>query len=163
MIQRAVLIAAIALMASCGPRQGEAPPSPSEEVEIESVEQTPALPAPPAVDPALLAAANDAFTPIEPTEVGVHPAPTIQEALAGLLSPEADVEGGEVFLSTRESGEIAVADIVRTGLADDSVGASHLRFEFRREPEGWFPTNAYRRTQCRRGENAGQWSASLCP
>jgi hypothetical protein len=56
-----------------------------------------------------------------------------------------------------------VADIVRSGLLDDSVGASHLRITFRREIDGWYPENGFRRMQCRRGASAGQWSANLCP
>jgi hypothetical protein len=56
-----------------------------------------------------------------------------------------------------------VADLVRAGLADDSVAAGHVRIEFRREADGWYPTNAYRRSQCARGGQAGQWTTGLCP
>lgn len=163
MMKRIALIAAIALAASCGPRPSEEPAAVSAPENAEGAESGPAPPTAAQVDPALLAAPNTAFAPIEPSEVGVLAAPSVTEALSDLLSPEVEAEGGELFVTTRESGELTIADIVRTNLPDDSVGASHLRFEFRREPEGWFPTNAYRRMQCRRGESAGQWSAALCP
>lgn len=116
----------------------------------------------PEVDPALLAAPNEAFTAIEPSEVGVFGAPTVDEALTPLLGPEG-AEGESIYLTMRESGDSAVADIVRSGLADDSVSAGHVRIEFRREPDGWYPTNAYRRAQCVRGALAGQWTSELCP
>jgi len=58
---------------------------------------------------------------------------------------------------------VYIADVIRSGLVDDSVRADHVRVEFRREPEGWFPTNAFRREQCRRGPDAGRWSAAPCP
>jgi hypothetical protein len=120
------------------------------------------IPQLPEVDPALLAAPNTDFTPIEPSEVGVSAAPTVMEALAPLLGPEV-TEGANVSLSVRETGEDAVADLVRSGLADDSVAAGHVRIEFRREADGWYPTNAYRRSQCQRGGQAGQWTTALCP
>ena len=116
----------------------------------------------PPVDPSLLGAPNSAFTAIEPSEVGVFGAPDVMQALDALLGPEV-VEGSNVHVSVREIGDEAIADIVRTGLQDDSVSAGHVRIEFRREPEGWYPTNAYRRTQCARGGEVGQWTTGLCP
>lgn len=136
--------------------QGSAPP-PDE----------PAISAPaqltlPPVDPALLEAPNSAFTAIEPTELGVAAAPDVMQALEPLLGPEV-VEGSTVHLTVRETGDDAIADIVRTGLQDDSVSGGHVRIEFRREADGWYPTNAFRRTQCGRGAEAGQWTTELCP
>lgn len=116
----------------------------------------------PPVDDELLAAPNSAFTAIEPSEVGVFGAPTVMEALEPLFGPEG-AEGDSVHLSVREAGDNTIADIVRTGLADDAVTAGHVRIEFRREPDGWYPTNAYRRAQCARGPQAGQWTTELCP
>lgn len=116
----------------------------------------------PPVDAALLGAPNDLFTAIEPSEVGVFGAPSVMEALDPLLGPEM-TEGSEVHVTVQEAPGSAVADIVRTGLADDSVGAGHVRIEFRRESDGWYPTNAYRRMQCARGAEAGQWTTGLCP
>lgn len=84
------------------------------------------------------------------------------EALEPLLGPEV-VEGSNLSLSVRENGDDAIADIVRTDLQDDSVSGGHIRIEFRREADGWFPVNAYRRTQCARGAEAGQWTSGLCP
>ncbi len=116
----------------------------------------------PPVDASLLGAPNDAFTAIEPSEVGVFGAPAVMDALEPLLGPEM-MEGADVSLSVREDGDQAVADIVRTGLQDDSVSGGHVRIEFHREADGWFPVNAYRRRQCARGGEAGQWTAGLCP
>lgn len=116
----------------------------------------------PPVDASLLGAPNDAFTAIEPSEVGVFGAPAVMEALEPLLGPEV-MEGADVSLSVRENGDLAIADVVRTGLQDDAVSGGHVRVEFRREADGWFPVNAYRRTQCARGGEAGQWTAGLCP
>jgi len=84
------------------------------------------------------------------------------EALEPLLGPEV-MEGADVSLTVRENGDQAIADVVRTGLQDDSVSGGHVRIEFHREADGWFPVNAYRRTQCARGGEAGQWTAGLCP
>jgi hypothetical protein len=156
------LAAFLLTLAACGQPQGEqvaegsAPP-----VETPHVSESMRAELPP-VDPALLAAANSSFTAIEPSEVGVFGAPSVMEALDPLLGPEVS-EGSTMHLSVRESGDNAVADIVRTGMLDDSVSAGHVRIEFRREPEGWFPTNAYRRSQCARGGEAGQWTSGLCP
>ena len=136
--------------------EGSAPPLDTPEV------SEPARAEIPPVDASLLGAPNDAFTAIEPSEVGVFGAPAVMEALEPLLGPEV-TEGADVSLSVRENGNEAVADVVRTGLQDDSVSGGHVRVEFRREADGWYPTNAYRRTQCARGGEAGQWTAGLCP
>jgi hypothetical protein len=163
--------AALALL-GCGQPGVETTP------ETEIVEAAATTPAPdlPPVAPDLVAAPNTAFIAIEPTELGVIGAPTVWEALGPLISSDAHAdpagrEGSEtgaaehesVQFSVRETGDDAVADIVRSGLLDDSVSAGHVRVEFRREPDGWYPTNAYRRQQCRRGAAAGQWSTELCP
>jgi hypothetical protein len=107
----------------------------------------------------------DRFVAIEPTEVGVVGAPTIWEALApiGKGVPEGEEGDQTINVAVRKDGEIYVADVVRTGLLDDSVAADHVRIQFRREPEGWFPTNAYRRQECRRGRYAGKWGTEACP
>jgi hypothetical protein len=106
-----------------------------------------------------------AFRAIEPTEVGITGAPTIWAALAGLgvTVPEGSEGNQGLSVLVRREGDMYVADVVRTGLLDDSVGSDHVRIEFRREPEGWFPTNAFRRERCRRGAGADQWSAQPCP
>jgi hypothetical protein len=149
-------------LAACG--QQQAPEPESDAVTTPPLEESvaEALPQLPEVDPELLAAPNSGFTAIEPSEVGVFGAPTVMEALAPLLGPEV-TEGSSVSLSVRETGDEAVADLVRSGLADDAVAAGHVRIEFRREPDGWFPVNAYRRSQCARGGQAGQWTTGLCP
>jgi hypothetical protein len=156
------LIACLVALAACNQQQverqaeGSAPPMDTPEV------AAPAHAELPPVDAALLGAPNDAFTAIEPSEVGVFGAPSVMEALDPLLGPEV-TEGSTVHLSVRETASEATADIVRTGMLDDSVSAGHVRIEFRREPEGWYPTNAYRRSQCARGGEAGQWTSGLCP
>jgi hypothetical protein len=115
------------------------------------------------VDPSLLAAPNEYFTAIEPSEVGVFAAPTVMESLSDLVGLGAHEGGGDVQLSIRESGDAATADIVRSSIPDDSVIGGHIRIEFRREPDGWFPTNAYRRVMCARGPVANQWTTEVCP
>jgi len=115
------------------------------------------------VDPLLVAAAPEDFIAIEPSEVGVFGAATILDAVHDLVSGEALEGEANVSLTIREDGDNAFVDIVRDNIPDDSVAAGHVRVEFRREPEGWFPTNAYRRWMCRRGPHANQWSRELCP
>lgn len=160
-VRYGVFAAAIAL-AACGQQQQPQQEPGSDIVAPEDGAEDTVLPELPEVDPALLAAPNSDFTAIEPSEVGVFGAPTVAQALAPLLGPEVS-ESGSVSLSVRETGDDAIADLVRSGLADDSVSAGHVRIEFRREPDGWFPTNAYRRSQCARGGQAGQWTTGLCP
>ncbi len=159
---RNVLLACAVALAACNqqPDQRETEGSAPQTDAPEITEPAPAEL--PSVDPALLAAPNAAFTAIEPSEVGVHAASAVMDALAPLLGPEV-VEGSDVSLTVRENGADAVADIVRTGMQDDSVSGGHVRIEFRREADGWYPTNAYRRTQCARGGEAAQWTAGLCP
>lgn len=159
MMLRSLTMAAVGLaLAACGqPADAPAPEAPATETQVT------AAPNLPPVDAALLAASNDQFVAIEPSEIGVFGAPTIVEAMAPLLGPEVS-EGANISLSIRESGADAVADVVSAGLMDDAVSAAHVRVEFRREPaEGWYPVNAYRRQQCARGDAAGQWSAAPCP
>ena len=156
-----VLVIALAL-AACGQQQAPQQQQGSTTAPSDELIEEEALPPLPEVDPVLLAALNTDFTSIEPSEVGVSGAPTVLEALGPLLGPEV-TEGANVSLSVRETGNDAVADLVRSGLADDSVSAGHVRIEFRREPDGWYPTNAYRRSQCARGGAAGQWTTGLCP
>jgi len=115
------------------------------------------------VNAALLAAPNSAFAAIEPSEVQVFPAASVEQALEPLVPPEAFEEDAAISVTVREDGETVWADVVRENIPDDSVAAGHIRIEFRREPEGWFPTNAYRRWMCRRGEVANQWSSAPCP
>jgi hypothetical protein len=160
-LRHGVLAAALAL-AACGQQQAPQQDTSDVTTPAEDQSEADAIPDVPEVDPALLAAPNADFTAIEPSEVGVFGAPTVMQAMAPLLGPEV-TEGASVSLSVRETGDEAVADLVRSGLADDSVGAGHVRIEFRREADGWYPTNAYRRSQCRRGALADQWTTELCP
>jgi hypothetical protein len=157
---RYALAACVLALAACNQQQqqeAEGSASPADTPEVSE----PMRAELPPVEAALLGAPNDAFTAIEPSEVGVFGAPNVMEALDPLLGPEL-TEGASVHVSVRETGDEAVADIVRSGLQDDSVAAGHVRIEFRREADGWYPTNAYRRTQCARGGEAGQWTAGLC-
>jgi hypothetical protein len=162
MKMRFVIIAAALVLAACG-QQDQQKQSGAEITEAEEAgEQNPAPSSLPPVDPLLLGAANTEFSAIEPSEVGVFGAPTVMQALEPLLGPEVS-EGASLHLSVRETGDEATADIVRAGMADDSVSAGHVRLEFRHEEDGWYPTNAYRRSQCARGGQAGQWTSGLCP
>jgi hypothetical protein len=164
-MMRALIVVALAAftLAACGQPQQKAdePVTPIEDVTDSG--ETALVPLP-EVDAPLLQAPSSEFVALEPSELGVFGAPTVQEAIDPIVgSPEAQQEGSSVSLSIRESGDTATADIVRANLPDDSVAAGHVRIEFHREPEGWFPTNAYRRSLCRRGETAGQWTSGLCP
>lgn len=154
---RTCIFAALLLLAACGQSTESADtsaPSPA------TVEDT--GPETPPVDAALLAAPNTDFAAIEPTEIGIIGAPSVEEAISP-LTMDTHAESGSLQVSTRETGDDAVADIVRMDLGDDAVAGAHLRIEFRREPDGWYPTNAYRRFQCARGALAGQWSITPCP
>jgi hypothetical protein len=162
-----IFMAAAVLLAACGQQQQQEPEGVQDDTAGESQGEYEDgggfVPADlPPVDAELIGAPNSAFTAIEPSEVGVFGAPTVMEALEPLFGPEG-AEGASAHLSVRETGDNTVADIVRTGLADDAVTAGHVRIEFRREPDGWYPTNAYRRAQCARGPQAGQWTTELCP
>ncbi|MGQ0533689.1 MAG: hypothetical protein ACT4OF_13510 [Caulobacteraceae bacterium] len=156
------IAACVVALAGCGQQQAEQQAEGSAPLVEAPDVSTPVRPELPPVDPLLLEAPNTAFTAIEPSEAGVFGAPNVMQALDPLLGPEV-TEGSNVHLTVRESGDEAIADIVRTGLQDDSVSAGHVRIEFRHETDGWYPTNAYRRSQCARGEDAGQWTSGLCP
>jgi len=160
-----IVVAAALALAACGQQNQKGDETgPATQVEEGAGDEASELPPLPEVDATLLSAPAMDFVAIEPTELGVVGAPTVEEAIAPLVgSPEIEQEGASVSLTIREVGDTATADIVRTNIPDDSVSAGHVRVEFRREPEGWFPTNAYRRSQCRRGELAGQWTSGLCP
>jgi hypothetical protein len=165
MMRALIVVAAAALtLAACGQQQqttDESGTSAPVEDTLAGEEELVPLPE---VETPLLQTPSSEFVALEPSELGVFGAPTIQEAIDPLVgSPEAQQEGASVSLSIRESGDTATADIVQSNIPDDSVSAGHVRIEFRREPEGWFPTNAYRRSLCRRGESAGQWTSGLCP
>jgi hypothetical protein len=162
MMKRAhwIMAAAALALAACG-QQSQKGQETGPSAEIEDTATTDAETLPPLPQ---LEAPSANFAAIEPTELGVIGAPSIEEAISPLIgSPETHEEGASVSLSVREAGETATADVVRANIPDDSVSAGHVRIEFRREPEGWFPTNAYRRSLCRRGELAGQWTSGLCP
>lgn len=159
-MKRALIIGALALLAACGQSTTQTAEPPADLTETPAIERA-GVNAPP-VDPVLLAAPTSAFTAVEPSEVGVAGAETIAAAIEPLASPET-AEGADLSVSVKEEGDNATADVVRTGLADDSIGAAHVRIEFIRSQEGWYPTNAYRRWQCRRGPDPNAWSATLCP
>jgi hypothetical protein len=167
MMRRAhwIMAAAALTLAACGQQAQKGQDSePASQIEDAVGDEGGALPPLPQVDAALLEAPSTDFVAVEPTELGVIAAPTIEEAISPLVaSPETFEEGASVSLTVRETGDTATADIVRSNIPDDSVSAGHVRIEFRREPEGWFPTNSYRRSQCRRGELTGQWTSGLCP
>lgn len=160
-----VVLAAALALAACGQQQQKQDDSGAVSQTEDSAEpEAEQLPPLPEVDAALLAAPASDFVAIEPSELGVFGAPTVEQAISALVgSPETQEDGASVSLTVRESGETATADVVRSNIPDDSVSAGHVRVEFRREPEGWFPTNAYRRSLCRRGELSGQWTSGLCP
>ncbi|MGD9815680.1 MAG: hypothetical protein AB7Q23_11570 [Hyphomonadaceae bacterium] len=155
---------AMLLLAACGqPAQQESSPGDVSVTQTQPSENGGDSAQIPPVDAALVGAPSTAFTAIEPSEIGISAAPTLDEALSPLLIHGGEEGAGQLHLSVRETANDAVADIVRTNMADDSVSAGHLRVEFRRESDGWYPTNAYRRSLCARGALANQWTAELCP
>lgn len=158
-----VFVGAALALTACGPRPQQEAGTESGTTPYEEVTEEPAPAELPEVDAALLAAPDTEFTAIEPSEVGVFAAPTVMAALESILGGEAHVEDASLSLTIREQGENAVADIVRTNMADDSVSAGHLRIEFHQETDGWYPVTAYRRSRCARGVSANQWTKDLCP
>lgn len=118
-------------------------------------------PAPAAVD--VFAAPNGEFEAVEPTVFGIIGAPTVWDALSP-LGQSFEPEGADPALTVRirVSGNDQIAEILRTDLADDAIDSEHIRIEFRREPEGWYPTNAYLRHTCRRGDPE-VWTRAPCP
>ena len=166
MIRGIILAVTLLGLAACGQQQQSE--APSESGAITAPQEHAAGGAGDAVqiepaDALLVAAPNEAFTAVEPSELGVTGAPTIMDALGDLVAPGSFEGDAAVSLTIREEGERAVADVVRENIPDDSVAAGHVRVEFRRESEGWFPENGYRRWMCRRGAHANQWSSELCP
>ena len=156
MIRKLCFVALACALAACGSSTQAPQAPPSQEVEELAPSNFPE------VEPLLLQAPSSDFVAIEPTEIGIVGGGDIRDTLAPLISVEALSDGESVEMSVRENGDEAVADIVRIGMADDAVQAGHVRVEFHRAPEGWFPVNAYRRHQCRRGANAGAWTTELC-
>jgi len=124
--------------------------------------QTPQNEEAPAAD--VFAATNEEFEPVEPTVFGIIGAPTVWDALAP-VGQSFEPEGANPALTVRirVSGDDRTADVLRTSLADDAISSEHIRIEFRREPEGWYATNAYVRQKCRRGPNPEVWTRASCP
>ena len=159
---RKLAIAVALLCAACG-QPGTTSGGPPADEATSTDAATSQVAALPEVDATMLAAATSDFATVEPSELGVISATTVQEALGPLLSTET-TEGDQVVqLSVREQGDTAIADVVRLNIPDDAVSGGHLRVEFMRGGDGWDPTNGYRRTQCRRGAAAGQWTKGQCP
>lgn len=155
----ALAFSAMALLTGCN--QANTEPPGGAVTQADSADAEPQLDAQ-AVPADLVAAPNTDFTAFEPSEVDIRAAEHVVTAIEPLLSSELG-QGESLQASVHSSGANRIADVVRSGLADDSVAAAHVRVEFMPSPEGWFPINAYRRFQCRRGPNAGAWSPGPCP
>ena len=110
-------------------------------------------------------APTDAFEAVEPTIFGIIGAATVWDALRpiGREGPDSAEGSQTVTIFIRNDSVHTVADVLQTGLADDAISDQHLRFEFRRDVDGMYPVNAYRRHKCRRAEDPQQWSTSPCP
>lgn len=123
------------------------------------------LPQTSASDPAYWEAPAGEFEAVEPTVFGVVGSPAVWDALAPLGRRGLAADGTPETLDAhiRVEGGGLIADVLHENLADDAISAEHVRIEFRREPEGWFPTNAYRRHKCRRTTEPAAWSTALCP
>ena len=118
--------------------------------------------APAATD--VFAAPNEEFEAVEPTVFRIIGAPTVWDALAP-LGRSFEPEGADptLIVQIRVSGSDQIVDVLRTSLADDAISSEHIRIEFRREPEGWYTTNAYVRQKCRRGPAPEIWTLAPCP
>lgn len=110
-------------------------------------------------------APSSAFEAVEPTVFGISGSLRVWDALAplGRQGPEPGEGNQTLDAHLRVEGEGVVADVLRTDLADDAVSAEHVRIEFRREVDGWYPTNAYLRHKCRRAATPGEWTTAPCP
>ena len=146
---------AVLVLAACGD-VSNAPTAPAE---------APAPPPAVSADGTPWSAPNSDFEAVEPTIFGIIGAATVWDALApiGRSSLESTEGSPGLKVNVRAEGEGFVADVIRSGLADDAVGDEHVRIEFRREVDGWYPTNAYRRHTCRRAADPEQWSTNPCP
>lgn len=80
---------------------------------------------------------------------------------------DADYDLAQTFLFPSKSQPgVAVVIITRSGLMDDSVSAERYRISFKSEekPLGldWNWVQYGVQYKCARGDNAGQWTKSLC-
>lgn len=159
---RKLAIAVALLCAACG-QPSTTGSGPGAEDTTSTDTATSEMAALPPVDAASLGAPLSAFTTVDAGELGVIAAPSVHDALGPLLSTES-TEGDQVVqLTVVETATAATADVVRLNIPDDAVSGGHLRVTFTRGADGWDPDLAYRRTQCRRGALAGQWSKGPCP
>lgn len=167
MIRKVIMAGLVAALAACGAQEqkqgGDVISENGAPIEDAAEDDAPGFDDIEPVNPALLAAPSSTFMAIEPSEVQVFAESSVERAIAPLIPPETFEEDAAVSMSIREDGDTAWADVVRENIPDDSIAAGHIRIEFRREADGWFPTNAYRRWLCRRGEVANQWSSAPCP
>ncbi len=86
----------------------------------------------------------------------------------GAAEVDADYDLAQTFLFPSKSQPgVAVVIITRSGLMDDSVSAERYRISFKSEekPLGldWNWVQYGVQYKCARGDNAGQWTKSLCP
>ena len=73
-------------------------------------------------------------------------------------------EGGPtITLDLRREGDLAVVEMVRTGLLDDAVSAERYRGVSEPVAGGWFHGELGRQVKCARGESPDEWTTGPCP
>ena len=109
-------------------------------------------------------ATDDQFLAVEPTTLGLIASPTIWQVLEPIAggTPESTEGNQSLKVYVRKSAGGYQADVIISGLMDDSLMARHVRLDLRKEPEGWFITNALVRYRCYRSETPA-WQTALCP
>ena len=60
-------------------------------------------------------------------------------------------------------GDVAVVEMVKTGLFDDAISAERYRGVSSPSSGGWFHGEVGRQVKCRRGPTRGEWTMGPCP
>ena len=68
-----------------------------------------------------------------------------------------------IMLDLRREGDLAVVEMVRTGLLDDAVSAERYRGVSEPVAGGWFHGELGVQFKCARGENPDEWTMGPCP
>ena len=83
-------------------------------------------------------ASDDQFLALEPTTLGLIASPTIWEVLEPVAgqTPQSTEGNQSLKVYVRKSDNGYKADVIESGLLDDSLKARHVRLDLRKEPEG---------------------------
>ena len=86
------------------------------------------------------------------------------DMLAPYWALEPTFEGRQgIETSLRREGDVAVVEMVLTGLLDDAVSAERYRGVSSPVPGGWFHGELGRQVKCRRGPTPDEWTTGPCP